>query len=138
MFPVIAQTHLDVESARQQIVHAERDFLALGFQFYVRFNAEYPGATRLRNSPGFVFLLVALGQVMGYSLMAVYASLAALAHVFQCMFLLGAFFLFRQIHIYVRVAISAFARFCGFHGIPHAFGEVLALSFEFLPCADGA
>ena len=109
MFPVIAQTHLDVESARQQLVHAERDFLALGFQFYVRLDAEYPGATRLRNSPGSVFLLVALGQVVRYSLMAVYARLPALTHVFQCVFLLGAFILFRQIHIFIRVAISAFA-----------------------------
>ena len=109
MFPVIAQTHQDIEFTRQQLVHAERDFFAPGFQFYVRFDAEYPGATRLKESPGSVFLLVALGQVVRYSLMAVYASLAALAHVFQCVFLLGAFFLFRQIHIYVRVAISAFA-----------------------------
>jgi hypothetical protein len=41
--------------------------------------------------------------------MAVYARLPGLAHVFQGMFLLGAFILFRQIHVFVRVAISAFA-----------------------------
>lgn len=73
---------------------------------------------------------------MRNAFVAIDASFSGLAH--GCMFLPAYAILLLNVHEDLRMAIPAFARVRGFHGVPDLLRQLCTMCQEFLPRIDSA